>query len=77
MAEYREWRGHSGILWRVSGPGPHRVLPDAAMDLMWHRGRLVVAGPDTAAQVASPGPGGATWGLRLAPGAAHALLGVP
>ncbi|MFL1380972.1 helix-turn-helix domain-containing protein [Nocardiopsis protaetiae] len=60
-----------------AGEAVHRVLPDAAMDLMWHRGRLVVAGPDTAAQVGEPRPGEATWGLRLAPGTAHALLGVP
>ncbi|CAL9531203.1 hypothetical protein SUDANB121_04059 [Nocardiopsis dassonvillei] len=74
---YTEWRGRAGVLWRVRAQDPHRVLPDAAMDLMWHRGRLVVAGPDTVAQVEGLRPGEETWGLRLAPGAAHALLGVP
>ncbi|MEU0488057.1 helix-turn-helix transcriptional regulator [Nocardiopsis sp. NPDC006139] len=77
MTGYGERRGRAGVLWRFTGSGPHRVLPDAAMDLMWHRGRLVVAGPDTAAQVDGSAPGETTWGLRLAPGAAHALLGVP
>ncbi|WP_218619509.1 helix-turn-helix domain-containing protein [Nocardiopsis flavescens] len=91
MTEYRERRVRAGVLWRVVAGGhpartrpaspaarpAHLVLPDAALDLMWHRGRLVVAGPDTVAQAGDPRPGEATWGLRLAPGAAHALLGVP
>ncbi len=41
--------------------GPGRVLPDGCMDLLWHDGRLLVAGPDTHAHVdgerPAPGPG--------------------
>ena len=59
-----------------SRPGVGRVLPDGCMDLLWHHGRLMVAGPDTRAYL----PGGVTgpWaGVRFYPGAAPALLGVP
>ncbi|EPJ37414.1 putative AraC-like transcription regulator [Streptomyces afghaniensis 772] len=31
--------------------GAARVLPDGCMDLLWHEGRLLVAGPDTHAYV--------------------------
>ena len=80
MGEYRSWRGPAtGMrLWRVeSEPGAQRILPDGVMDLMWFDGRLVVAGADTTAMVEVAGRGDVTWGLRLAPGAAHAVLGVP
>ncbi|MFD9979504.1 DUF6597 domain-containing transcriptional factor [Streptomyces massasporeus] len=59
-----------------SRPGVGRVLPDGCMDLLWHDGRLMVAGPDTRAYL----PGGVTgpWaGVRFYPGAAPAFLGVP
>ena len=53
------------------------VLPDGCMDLLWHGGRLLVAGPDTAAHAVTS-PAGTTWtGLRFAPGQAPAVLGVP
>jgi len=46
------------------------------MDLLWHEGRLLVAGPDTRAYVAEGAPG--VWaGVRFYPGTAPALLGVP
>ncbi|MFJ5995317.1 helix-turn-helix domain-containing protein [Streptomyces sp. NPDC092370] len=59
-----------------SRTGAGRVLPDGCMDLLWHDGRLLVAGPDTRAHL----PDGATgpWaGVRFHPGTAPALLGVP
>ncbi|MEV0241089.1 helix-turn-helix domain-containing protein [Streptomyces sp. NPDC050674] len=59
-----------------SRAGVGRVLPDGCMDLLWHDGRLLVAGPDTRAHV----PDGTTgpWsGIRFYPGTAPALLGVP
>jgi AraC-like DNA-binding protein len=60
----------------VPGPGARPVLPDGCMDLLWSDGRLLVAGPDTRAYV--PGGPPATWvGIRLFPGTAPALLGVP
>ncbi len=54
------------------------VLPDGCMDLVWSGGRLLVAGPDTRAHPTGPLPAGAAAvGLRLPPGAAPVLLGVP
>ncbi|MGW8062574.1 helix-turn-helix domain-containing protein [Streptomyces ziwulingensis] len=56
--------------------GSGRVLPDGCMDLLWHDGRLLVAGPDTRAHVTEGTPG--PWaGVRFHPGTAPALLGVP
>nr|WP_203614244.1 helix-turn-helix domain-containing protein [Streptomyces sp. SID13726] len=51
-------------------------MPDGCMDLLWNDGRLLVAGPDTRAYVA-PGAPGVWAGVRLYPGSAPALLGVP
>ncbi|MEW2299549.1 helix-turn-helix transcriptional regulator [Streptomyces sp. NPDC006655] len=56
--------------------GAGRVLPDGCMDLLWNEGRLLVAGPDTSAYVPE-GAVGAWAGLRFAPGAAPAFLGLP
>jgi AraC-like DNA-binding protein len=47
------------------------------MDLLWMDGRLVVAGPDSAAFMSSSPCGAVTTGLRFAPGAAPAVFGVP
>ena len=46
------------------------------MDLIWGDGGLIVAGPDTARLVPAAAPGRFA-GLRFAPGAGPALLGVP
>lgn len=52
------------------------VLPDGCMDLLWSEGRLLVAGPDTRAHTPEGPP--APWaGIRLYPGTAPTLLGVP
>ncbi|MFC1417548.1 helix-turn-helix domain-containing protein [Streptacidiphilus cavernicola] len=56
--------------------GTGRVLPDGCMDLVWTGGQLLVAGPDTAAQVVQRKPGECSVGLRFAPGTAAGLLGV-
>lgn len=53
------------------GPGTGRVLPDGCMNLLWHDGRLLVAGPDTRAYVTGGSPGGRA-GLRFFPGQATA-----
>ncbi|MFI5806415.1 helix-turn-helix domain-containing protein [Streptomyces sp. NPDC051561] len=53
------------------------VLPDGCMDLLWIDGELLVAGPDTHAHDTTDRPGAHFAGLRLPPGAAPALLGVP
>ncbi|MFI5619435.1 helix-turn-helix domain-containing protein [Streptomyces sp. NPDC051567] len=64
------------VLWRAEGGGGV-VLPDGCMDLLWADGRLLVAGPDTRPHPAGEVPGGLVAGIRLAPGTAPALLGVP
>lgn len=46
------------------------------MDLLWHDGRLLVAGPDTRAFVTG-GERSAWAGVRFFPGTAPTLLGVP
>lgn len=79
MADYSTRIGPrtGATVWRVrSGGHEQRVLPDATMDLMWFRDALIVAGPDTRSMIATTEPGAATWGLQLAPGVAHAILGV-
>jgi AraC-like DNA-binding protein len=53
------------------------VLPDGCVDLLWRGGELIVAGPD---QTAAPSPiraGETIIGLRLRPGIAGAVLGIP
>lgn len=64
------------VLWRATASG-QVVLPDGCMDLLWADGRLLVAGPDTGPHPAGEVPGGAFAGIRLAPGTAPALIGVP
>ncbi|MEU8921193.1 helix-turn-helix transcriptional regulator [Kitasatospora sp. NPDC048545] len=79
----RASRVPGAVVWtkRAVGPtgadtaGP--VLPDGCMDLLWTPGRLLVAGPDTRAFRPGPGLTGPWTGVRLRPGAAPALLGVP
>lgn len=59
------------------GGADYRVLPDGCMDLIWHDGALLVAGPDTVAYVAADRPGSEFAGLRFAPGTGPAVLGAP
>jgi AraC-like DNA-binding protein len=54
-----------------------RVVPDACVDLIWSGERLSIAGPDTAARVVTLPPGSRLVGVRLRPGAAGAVLGLP
>ncbi|MDW8805765.1 helix-turn-helix domain-containing protein [Streptomyces scabiei] len=78
MYTERASRLAGAVVWSdgPSGPGSGRVLPDGCMDLLWHDGRLLVAGPDTRAYVTGGSSGG--WaGLRFFPGQAPAFLGVP
>ncbi|MGC9541434.1 DUF6597 domain-containing transcriptional factor [Streptomyces sp. UG1] len=77
---YAEWASRlpGAVVWTNSpgDPGTGRVLPDGCMDLLWHDGRLLVAGPDTRAYVTGGEP--STWiGVRFYPGTAPAFLGVP
>jgi AraC-like DNA-binding protein len=59
--------------WERAETGPDSVVPDGRADLIWLPGRrLIVAGPDTRPH---PRRGARAVGLRLAPGAAGAVLG--
>jgi Helix-turn-helix domain/Domain of unknown function (DUF6597) len=75
-------RGLASLLtcvWVTSVPrsaGSLRVLPDAAVDLVFAGGRLVAAGPDTG-PVVEQLPEGRVIGFQLAPGAVGAVLHVP
>ncbi|GAB3740664.1 AraC family transcriptional regulator [Microlunatus parietis] len=55
----------------------HTVIPDGCVDLIWlgHHG-LVVAGADTGPRLSGPIPG-PVCGIRLRPGAAGTVLGLP
>ncbi|MFD8254250.1 DUF6597 domain-containing transcriptional factor, partial [Streptomyces werraensis] len=78
MYRERTSRLPGAVVWTStpSGGGPDRVLPDGCMDLLWHDGRLLVAGPDTRAHV-DAGAAGPWSGIRFHPGTAPRLLGVP
>lgn len=64
-----------------NGSPPLRVVPDGSADIIWRDdGRSVTtftAGPDTEAQLARLAEGSRMVGIRFAPGAADAVLGVP
>jgi AraC-like DNA-binding protein len=69
------------VVWRrtvADRAQPVRILPDGCIDLIWSaQCGLLVAGPDTRAQIAT-GTAGERWvGLRLPPGTGPAVLGVP
>jgi len=54
-----------------------RVVPDACVDLIWSGARLTIAGPDTRARLVTLEPGARIVGVRLRPGVAGAVLGLP
>jgi AraC-like DNA-binding protein len=54
-----------------------RVVPDACVDLIWEGDRLSIAGPDTQPRVVTLAPGSRLVGVRLRPGTAGAVLGLP
>ncbi|MEU2873444.1 helix-turn-helix transcriptional regulator [Streptomyces olivoreticuli] len=68
-----------GTLWThtASVAGPHRIIPDGCLDLIWTGGELIVAGPDTEAVVTATRPGDTAVGLRFSPGNGPLALGVP
>lgn len=68
------------VAWRsVTPPAarPGRILPDGCLDVIWHDGRVFVAGPDTTAQLSTPAPGSRLFALRFAAGTGPAVIGVP
>lgn len=78
---YRERTSSVGgaAVWTHDGvpAGEGRVLPDGCMDLLMWDGALVVAGPDTRAQVFTRRPGARVTGLRFPPGTGPLVFGVP
>ena len=86
---YREWpppaalASHVLCVWsQTIGEGVvlrhHRVLPDGCADIVWiGTAPAVVAGPATGAVVVPLRPRTTVVGVRLRPGAAGALLGLP
>jgi AraC-like DNA-binding protein len=85
---YREHQVDRGLgLWvecvwsRAGGERPdgyERIVPDGCMDLIWSDQTGVTAvGPNTTAFMAPLRPGGSIVGVRLHPGAAPPLFGVP
>ncbi|GAA4705105.1 AraC-type DNA-binding protein [Promicromonospora umidemergens] len=84
---YRELAPPTGLLpvvaclWEHDAPPGHeqRIIPDGCVDLVRLDGELVVVGADTGPVVAVPAatPASRTSGIRLRPGAAGAVLGLP
>ncbi|MFD1815888.1 helix-turn-helix domain-containing protein [Rhodococcus gannanensis] len=65
------------VAWAVDRVGADGafVLPDGCMDLVWHDGGFLVAGPDTRAH-RSTAAGSRAIGLRFAPGLGPRALGI-
>lgn len=86
VTPYREGAPPAGLeaavacLWEQEPAADRRqrVIPDGCVDLIWLAGReLVIAGADTGPRVADLPAGTRTSGIRLRPGAAGAVLGLP
>jgi AraC-like DNA-binding protein len=88
VVTYRELAPPTGLLpvvaclWEHDVPPGHeqRIIPDGCVDLVRLDGELVVVGADTGPVVARPRSTSAserTSGIRLRPGAAGAVLGIP
>lgn len=86
MGRYREFAPPTGLvsvvacLWenhRIRDE-EQRVIPDGCVDLVWLDGELVIVGADTGPVVIEPtGEHEPASGIRLRPGAAGAVLGIP
>jgi AraC-like DNA-binding protein len=63
-------------VWIGDGSAVH-VLPDACVDIVWTKERLMVAGPATGPDLAPATPGQGRCGVRFRVGAAGAALGLP
>ncbi len=82
MSSYREQLVSSPLVsctWeqRTTGAWEQRVVPDACVDLIWSGERLTIAGPDTRARLVALAPGARIVGVRLRPGVAGEVLGLP
>lgn len=68
------------LWWSIVPPEaePSRILPDGCLDLIWSsRQGLLVAGPDTVAQIGTGSAGERYVALRFPPGTGPAVFGVP
>ena len=65
--------------WEQATTAQHEqhIVPDACVDLIWAGGRLTLAGPDTRSRVVTLEPASRIVGVRLRPGIAGAIAGVP
>ncbi len=88
MSEYRELAPSRDLYslvacrWMREVPGDEArdstlVLPDGCVDLLWRDSELIVAGTDRTARRSRIAPGERILGLRLRPGVAGAVLGMP
>lgn len=58
-------------------PDSTLILPDGCVDLIWRDGNLLVVGLDSAARRSPVRPGAPIAGVRLRPGVAGAVFGIP
>ena len=82
MSSYREHLVSSPLVsctWeqRTVDAYEQRVVPDGCVDLIWSGDRLTIAGPDTRARLVALAPGTRMVGVRLRPGIAGEVLGLP
>ena len=82
MSSYREHLVPSPLVsctWeqRTTDAFEQRVVPDGCVDLIWSGDRLTIAGPDTRARLVALAPGTRIVGVRLRPGIAGEVLGLP
>lgn len=68
--------GWAGDLWIATGAGPGLVPADGCVDLIWRDGRIELSPPTTMPFHASA-ESGRSIGLRLRPGLAGLLFGLP
>lgn len=83
---YREYEPPAGVesvaacLWEqgLAADHAHLVVPDGCVDLIWlGEGQLVIAGADTGPRRVHLPAGARLSGIRLRPGAAGSVLGLP
>jgi AraC-like DNA-binding protein len=81
---YREWSYplDGAVVWTSDDPptpaaSTRRVLPDGCLDLIWHDGSIMVAGPDTQAHITPVGSVRHCVAIRFRPGQGPAVLGLP